>query len=72
MIRLLRLMVDHGVDEVLSAVRNARDQQQYSVDIVRYRLTGCRTVVALPATGPTVDPVDISIYDQLLIGGVYA
>jgi len=72
MIRLLRLMVDHGADEVLAAVRNARDQQQYSVDIVRYRLTGCQPVVALPATGPTVDPVDISIYDQLLTGGVYA
>lgn len=72
MVRLLRLMVDHGADEVLDAVRNARNQQQYSVDIVQYRLTGCEPAVALPAIGPNVNPVDISIYDQLLTGGVYA
>jgi hypothetical protein len=65
-------MVDHGADEVLAAVRNAMSYQQYSVDIVQYRLTGCESTVALPAVGPNVNPVDISIYDQLLTGGVYA
>lgn len=70
MVRLLRLMVEHGSDAVKKAVLDAMGNQHYSVDIVKFKLDGPRPAIPLNAAGPAVNPVDISIYDQLLTGGV--
>jgi hypothetical protein len=70
MVRLLRLTIDHGVDAVLNAIKGAQAKQHYSIDVLQFNLKQHGKVTQLPIKGPTVNPVDISAYDQLIKGGV--
>jgi hypothetical protein len=70
MVRLLRLVVDHGPDRVLAAVRKARSLQQFSVDVVGYYVTASDAAPPVPIKGPAVAPVDLACYDRIIpIGG---
>jgi transposase len=69
MVRLLRLVVDHGLNRVLTAVRRAHEHQQLSVEIVAYYTTADAAADRLPLVGPAVQPVDLGCYDRLLAGG---
>lgn len=69
MVRLLRLMVDHGLEAILKAVRKAIQHEQYSVEIVEYYVTEKNPPVTLKPMGPKVNPVNLSRYDCLLSGG---
>ena len=69
MVKLLRLIVDQGLEPVLKALEIAQEKQQYSLDIIEFNLTKKSQVIPLPTTGPVVNPVDIKAYDQLLSGG---
>ena len=66
MVKLLRLIVDQGLEPVLKAL----EKQQYSLDIIEFDLTRKSQVIPLATPGPVVNPVDIKAYDQLLSGGV--
>lgn len=69
MVKLLRLVVDHGPDKVLAAVRKALGLHQLSVDVVAYYATAGTDAVVIPIKGPAVQPVDLTSYDALLAGG---
>lgn len=69
MVRLLRLMVDYGLDTVIAAVDQAQARQQYSIDIIEFNLGNPKKSQVLTISGPVVNPVDMRIYDQLLSGG---
>ncbi|MGB4304352.1 MAG: IS21 family transposase, partial [Syntrophomonadaceae bacterium] len=69
MVKLLRLIVDQGLESVLKALETAQEKQQYSLDIIEFNLTRKSQVIPLAAKGPVVNPVDIKAYDQLLSGG---
>jgi hypothetical protein len=68
MVKLLRLVVDHGQDKVLAAVRKALQSQQFSVDVVGYYTTNSGATPVIPIKGPAVQPVDLTCYDSLLTG----
>jgi len=68
MVKLLRLIVDQGLESVLKALETAQEKQQYSLDIIEFNLTRKSQVIPLAAKGPVVNPVDIKAYDQLLSG----
>jgi transposase len=67
MVHILRLIVDHGIDRVLAAVRKAYEHR--SVEVVAYYTTAGDAAGILPIAGPTVQPVDLGCYDRLLVGG---
>lgn len=69
MVQLLRLVVDHGPDKVLAAVRKAFALRQFSVEVVGYYVTAGDTAPMIPIAGPSVQPVDLTCYDSLLVGG---
>ncbi|MGI6550437.1 MAG: IS21 family transposase [Syntrophomonadales bacterium] len=69
MVRLLRLMVDYGVEAVLNAVKDAQAKQHYSIDVLQFNLKRGEKATELSIKGPSVNLVDISAYDQLLKGG---
>lgn len=69
MVKLLRLVVDHGQDKVLAAIRRAFELHQHSVDVVAYYTTASSTAPVIPIKGPAVQPVDLACYDRLLAGG---
>ena len=71
MVRLLRLTVDYGVEAVLNAAQDAQAKQHYSIDVLQFNLKRGDKAPQLSVNGPTVNPVDISVYDQLLKGGAY-
>lgn len=68
MVRLLRLMVDYGLETVLQAIETASNHQQYTVDLVAFNLNRAQEIYHLPMSGPTVQAVDMTAYDQLLLG----
>jgi len=70
MVKLLRLIVDQGLEPVLRALKTAQEKQQNSLAIIEFNLTRKSQVIPLAAKGPVVNPVDIKAYDQLLSGGV--
>jgi len=39
MVKLLRLIVDQGLESVLKALETAQEKQQYSLDIIEFNLT---------------------------------
>jgi transposase len=69
MVRLLRLVVDHGVDKVLNAIKRAASQEQYTVELVHFYVTQKKAPQLLPFPGPTVQRVDLANYDLLYTGG---
>lgn len=69
MVRLLRLLVDHGVEKLLAAVKRAADQDQYSVDVIQYYVTAVEPAAPLALPGPIVTPVNLKAYDLLFAGG---
>lgn len=69
MVRLLRLLVDHGAEKLLTAVKRAADQDQYSEDVVQYYTTATEPTAPLALPGPKVKPVDLKAYDRLFAGG---
>jgi hypothetical protein len=69
MVQLLRLVVDHGQEKVLAAVKKALQFQQFSVDVVGYYATNSGATPVIPIKGPSVQPVDLTCYDSLLVGG---
>jgi hypothetical protein len=69
MVKLLRLVVDYGQDKVLAAVRKALELHQISVDVVAYYATAGTAAPVIPIKGPSVQPVDLTCYDSLLVGG---
>jgi transposase len=69
MVQLLRLVVDHGQEKVLAAVKKALQFQQFSVDVVGYYTTNSGVTPVIPIKGPSVQPVDLTCYDSLLVGG---
>jgi transposase len=69
MVKLLRLIVDHGRDKVLAAVRKTIELQQISVDMVAYYATAGAIAPVIPIRGPAVQPVDLKPYDSLMVGG---
>lgn len=69
MVQLLRLIVDHGQEKVLAAVKKALQLQQISVDVVSYYTTTSNATPVIPIAGPAVQSVDLTCYDSLLIGG---
>jgi hypothetical protein len=69
MVQLLRLIVDHGQEKVLAAVRKALQLQQISVDVVGYYTATSGATPVIPIKGPSVQPVDLTCYDSLLVGG---
>ncbi len=71
MVKLLKLMVDHGLESVINAVNDAQDKQHYSIDIIEFKLDSRKKLPPLSITGPEVASVDMTTYDQLLLGGVY-
>lgn len=68
-VRLLRLIVNHGIEQILKAVHKAVENDQYSVEIVEHYATEQTPAVNLHFKGPTVQTVDLSRYDHLLSGG---
>lgn len=70
MVKLLRLIVDQGLEPVLRALKTAQEKQQYSLDIIEFNLARENQAIPLAVKGPVVNPVDIKAYDQLLSGGV--
>ena len=72
MVKLLRLMVDHGLESVMAAVKDAQDKQHYSIDIIEFKLGSRKKLPPLSVMGPDVNPVDMTTYDQLLLGGAYS
>lgn len=71
MVRLLKLIVDHGLDSVITAINDAQDKQHYSIDIIEFKLGSRKKLPPLSITGPEVAPVDMTTYDQLLLGGAF-
>jgi len=71
MVRLLRLIVDNGLEAVMTAVEQAKNTQQYSVDIIEFNLNKPKKAQVLSLNGPKVNSVDMNIYDQLLLGGAF-
>lgn len=69
MVQLLRLVVDHGQESVLEAVRRALANQQFSVEVVGSYVTASNKEPAIHIPGPAVQPVDLTSYDSLLDGG---
>ncbi|WP_334111167.1 Mu transposase domain-containing protein [Thermodesulfitimonas autotrophica] len=69
MVRLLRLLVDHGPGRVLAAIKKAAGEGRYSVNVVQYYLTATEPAVPLALPGPIVKPVDLKVYDLLFAGG---
>lgn len=72
MVRLLTLVIEHGIDNVTDAINRAENNEHYSVDLVQYYLNQDKVTVRLPITGPQVMPVDLTAYDALLTGGLPA
>jgi len=70
MVRLLTLVIEHGVSPVIDALREARKNNQFSVDIVQYYLTRGHSGLELSISGPQVKAVDLVAYDALLMGGI--
>ena len=60
MVKLLRLVVDHGPEKVLAAVRKARAFQQFSVDMIGFYVTASETAPVIPIKGPAVQAVDLA------------
>lgn len=69
MVRLLRLIVDHGVEEVLSAVQKARTNQYSSLDMIQYYLSHHEPHQTLPPFGPEVKAINLDAYDTLYLRG---
>lgn len=69
MVQLLRLIVDHGRESVLDAIKKALTYQVYSVEVVSSYVTANDKKPVISIAGPAVQPVDLSSYDSLLIGG---
>ena len=70
MVRLLRLIADHGLERVIQAIRKARQNKQYSIEIVGYYIdNNKKELITLDNRGPQVKAVDISRYDQFLNPG---
>jgi len=69
MVRLLRLVIDHGIDKVLGAIRKSADQGQYSVDLVHFYVNKKEIPQVLDFPGPAINRVDLGNYDILCTGG---
>ena len=69
MVRLLRLVVDHGVERVEEAIVKARTFNSRSLEVVIHYLAGEETPQPLPVRGPRVEAPDLARYDGLLLGG---
>lgn len=69
MVKLLRLVVDHGLDRLLAAVMSAKADNHYSLEVVKYHLSPPVTkIIQLDTAGPKVRTVELADYD-LLLGG---
>jgi len=71
MVRLLRLMVDYGLDTVITAVEQAQSKQQYSIDIIDFNLGNPKKSQVLTISGPAVNPVDIRSMQPYHINKLY-
>ena len=70
MVRLLHLIASRGIDQVMQAIRKARQNNQYSIEIVSYYMdNNQKKLITLNHRGPQVETVDISCYDQFLHSG---
>jgi hypothetical protein len=54
---------------VLAAVHRAIEHRQISVEVVGYYVTAGDAAPVIPIAGPAVQPVDLTCYDSLLVGG---
>jgi transposase len=68
LVRLLRLIVDYGLEPVQNALYKAMNHAQYAVEVVEYYLTQKVQPKQLKAIGPQVKPIDLACYDRLLKG----
>ncbi|MBO8128001.1 MAG: IS21 family transposase [Peptococcaceae bacterium] len=69
--RVLKLVMDYGIEEVEKAVLKALDSNQYSYQAIYYYLTTRQVQPAKTNTLPTfprVQPVDLTRYDSLWAG----
>lgn len=70
MVRLLHLIASRGIEQVMQAIRKARQNNQYSIEIVSYYMdNNQKELITLNHRGPQVETVDISRYDQFLHSG---
>jgi hypothetical protein len=70
MVHLLHLIASRGIDQVMQAIRKARQNNQYSIEIVSYYMdNNQKKLITLNHRGPQVETVDISRYDQFLNSG---
>ena len=68
-VRLLRLIVDYGLEPVQKALHKAMSHDQYTVEVVEYYITEKAQSKRLKVFGPQVKPIDLACYDRLLRGG---
>lgn len=69
MVQLLRLVVDHGADNVAKSIVKAQKADIRSIEVVRHYLNLDKDVEPLAITGPQVEVPDLGCYD-LLLGGL--
>jgi len=69
LVRLLRLIVDYGLEPVQKALHKAMSHEQYTVEVVEYYITENLQPKRLRVFGPQVKPIDLTCYDRLLRGG---
>jgi len=69
MVRLLRLTIDHGMENVLSAIQKALKNQHYSLDMIQYYLSHHEPHQTLSPFGPEVKAVNLDVYDTLYLRG---
>jgi len=66
----VRLIAERGLEQVTQAIRKARQNDQYSIEIVGYYIdNNKKELITLDNRGPQVKAVDISRYDQFLNPG---
>lgn len=68
-VRLLRLVVDYGIESVVKAIKKAMQHHQYSFEVVDYYVKTPEQVSTVDLGGPVVRHVDLHGYDCLLAGG---
>jgi len=66
LVRLLRLVVDNGLTQVMDAISNTLSKGIYSIEAVTAGLMPKPEPVELTQTGPHIQLVDMRMYDELL------
>lgn len=69
MVRLLRLVVDHGVERVQRAFEHTQGMTMRSVKVVTHYIRSSVPSPIAPVSTFTVIPPDLGRYDDLLTGG---